>query len=391
MREITRLLRPSGEASFFLFGPRGTGKSTLMKSLYADALWIDFLNPKTARIYEARPETLYDFLEANQSSKLVVIDEVQKVPAVLSVVHDLIEQHRGWQFILTGSNARKIKRCGADLLAGRALNYIMHPFMASELRTAFNLQQALQFGLLPLIYSATNKELALQAYINLYLDAEIKMEGLTRNIGDFSRFLEAISFSHGDVVNVSNIARECGVNRKTTESYINILEDLLLIHKLPVFARKAKRELINNSKIYFFDAGIYNALRPRGILDQPEEIDGFGLEGLVLQHLLAWRDYSETKSQISFWRTRSKVEVDFIIYGENEFIALEVKNTKNVNLNDVKGLKSFLEDYPMAQAALLYRGKERIMYRGVLCIPVEDFLLNIFPNRPLSAAIDIRI
>ena len=165
----------------------------------------------------------------------------------------------------------------------------------------------------------------------------------------------------------------------------------MLIHKLPVFARKAKRELINNSKIYFFDAGIYNALRPRGILDQPEEIDGFGLEGLVLQHLLAWRDYSETKSQISFWRTRSKVEVDFIIYGENEFIALEVKNTKNVNLNDVKGLKSFLEDYPMAQAALLYRGKERIMYRGVLCIPVEDFLLNIFPNRPLSAAIDIRI
>jgi len=387
MRDITRLLAPRSY-SFFLFGPRGTGKSTLMRTLYPNALWIDFLNPQTERAYLARPEILYDYLEANKAGKQVVIDEVQKVPAVLSIVHDVIEKHQGWQFILTGSNARKIKRVGADLLAGRALNYTMYPFIASELGANFSLEQALNFGLIPLIYNAEDKNAALHAYISLYLNEEIKMEGLTRNIGDFSRFLEVISFSHGQVVNVSNIARECGVNRKTTENYICILEDLLLIHKLPVFTKKAKRELINNNKLYFFDAGVYNSLRPKGILDYPEELAGAGLEGLVLQHLLAWNDYSTNKCKISFWRTRSNVEVDFIIYGDTEFMAIEVKHTRNINNNDIKGLKSFLQDYPMAQAILLYRGKERLVYQGILCIPVETFLLKILPNKSLTTAIE---
>ncbi len=380
MTNIQRLFMPE-DLSFFLFGPRGTGKSTLVKACYPDALWIDFLNPKTERIYLARPETLYDYLEANHSYQRIVIDEVQKVPAVLSVVHAIMERQKNCKFILTGSNSRKIKREGGDLLSGRALHYHMHPFMASELGEKFNLEYALQFGLVPIIYNADNKELAIQSYIKLYLDEEIKAESLTRNISDFSRFLEVISFSHGNMVNVSNIARECEVNRKTTENYISILEDLLLIHKLPVFTKKAKRALVNNHKIYLFDAGIYNALRPRGMLEKQDEIDGFGLEGLVLQHLLAWRDYSLRKSQISFWCTRSHVEVDFVVYGENEFVAIEVKNTKNVNSKDIAGLKTFLEDYPMAQAVLLYRGKERIMHKGILCIPVQDFLIKLVPNQ----------
>ncbi len=386
MQEIKRLFSPS-TSSYFLFGPRGTGKSTLMNHLYPDALLINFLNPQTERIYEARPELLYDYIKANSTKKIIVIDEIQKVPKILSVVHDIIEMKLGIQFILTGSSARKIKRMEADMLAGRALNYFMHPFMASELGNKFDLTEALESGMLPLISGAENKDLALQAYVNLYLNEEIKMEGLTRNIGDFSRFLETISFSHGQILSVTNIARECSVNRKTTENYINILEDLLLLHKIPVFTKKAKRELINNHKIYLFDAGVYQALRPKGLLDKSQELSGHGLEGLVLQNLIAWKDYSHNNPMIYFWQTRSKVEVDFVIYSEDELVAIEVKNTNNINPKDVKSLKTFTEDYPMSIAICLYRGKERIIYNDILCIPVTEFLTNLIPNVPLTQII----
>ncbi len=387
MQEITRLFTPLN-TSYFLFGPRGTGKSTLMRRLYTDALWINFLNPQTEREYEARPEMLYDYVAANSNKQLIVIDEVQKVPKILSIVHDLIEQKTGKLFVLTGSSARKIKRMQGDMLAGRALSYYMHPFMASELGSDFNLQNALQFGMLPLIYQAEHKESALQAYISLYLNEEIKMEGLTRNIGDFSRFLEAISFSHGQIINISNIARDCSVNRKTTENYINILEDLLLLHRIPIFSKKSKRELINSDKIYLFDAGVYRALRPKRLLDVKTEIDGHGLEGLVLQHLIAWRDYSKRNPQIFFWQTRSKVEVDFVVYSEDELVAIEVKNTTNINFKDVKALKAFATDYEVAKTVLLYMGTDRIMYNNILCIPVAQFLAKLKPNVLLKDIID---
>jgi len=383
MQVITRLFHPT-KTSFFLFGPRGTGKSTLMRTIYQNALWVDFLNPKTERIYAANPELLYDYIDANKNYNTIIIDEVQKVPAVLNVVHDLMEQRKNLQFVLTGSSARKIKRTGENLLAGRALSYSMYPFMANELGAKFNLELALEYGLVPIIIASNNKEETIQAYINLYLKEEIQIEGLTRNIDDFARFLEAISFSHASLINVSNIARECLVKRKTVESYINILEDLLLIYKLPVFTKRAKRELVNNHKVYLFDSGIYNALRPKGLLDKREEIDGAGLEGLVLQHLKAWDDYNVKKSNVCFWRTSSGVEVNFVVYGEKNFFAIEVKNTKNINLQDTKSLKIFLQEYPEAKAVLLYRGEEKIIRQGILCIPIEQFLLDLKPGLSLT-------
>lgn len=392
MRDITRFFYShiNSKESFFLFGPRGTGKSTLVRKVFSNSIWIDFLDPETERTYRIAPNTLHNVLKANFSisnhSNVVVIDEVQKVPEILSIVHSLIEKKKGWKFILIGSSARKLKRSSADLLAGRALNYNMHTFMAAELQEDFDLERSLKYGMLPLISSAKDdkaKSEKIHAYISLYLKEEIQMEGLVRNIDNFARFLEAISFSHSSILNLSNISRECGVKRKTVENYITILEDLLLAYKISVFSKRAKRELINNHKFYLFDAGIYNFLRPKGSLDKPEEISGAGLEGLVFQHLKTWNDYSDNKCQIYFWRTRSGVEVDFIVYGEDTFISLEVKNSKKIHSQDVKPLKYFLKDYPTAQALLLYRGDNKIMHDDILCMPVDKFLLNLVPNKAI--------
>lgn len=369
--------------SFFLFGPRGTGKSTLVKACYPEALWIDLLDPETLRSYSARPERLFDIVRGSPEKNIVVIDEVQKVPSLLSVAHALIEEKKGLQFILTGSSSRKIKQAGADLLAGRALNRQLHPFVAAELGDAFSLEKALQVGLLPVLIGAPNPSDALQAYVGLYLKEEIQAEGLVRNLESFSRFLEIISFSHGAILNVTNIARECEVKRKTVENYIEILEDLLLAYKLPVFTKRAQREMSAHAKLYLFDAGVFRALRPKGPLDRVEEAEGVALEGLVAQHLQAWNDYSTEKHDLAFWRTRSGLEVDFVVYGARGFWAIEVKNSTKVHSIDTKSLEAFLVDYPMAKGILLYRGKERLQQKGILCLPVDEFLMAMRPDKIL--------
>ena len=372
------------EQSFFLFGPRGTGKSTLLRKHFADAIWVDLLKPENHRRYLAYPERLYELVKGNPDKRTIVIDEIQKVPALLSVVHSIVEEEKHRQFILTGSSARKLKRTGADLLAGRALKRVMHPFMAAELADKFNLATSLEEGLLPLLFHATVPMDVLHSYISLYLHEEIQAEGLVRNLESFTRFLEVISFSHGSILNLTNVARECEVKRKTVENYIEILEDLLLAFHLPVFSRRAKRELITHPKFYLFDAGVYAALRPRGVLDRPEEIAGTALEGLVAQHLRAWNDYSGNPCVLSFWRTRHGLEVDFIVYGKDYFWAIEVKNATQIYSQDLKSLKVFLQDYPMANAFLLYRGKERIKADGILCIPCDEFLLQLKPQQSIE-------
>ncbi len=256
----------------------------------------------------------------------------------------------------------------------------MHPFMAAELGTDFDLNDALKNGMIPLVKQAHNKSEKIASYISLYLKEEVQTEGLVRNIGDFARFLEVISFSHGSVINYSAVARECGVSRKIVDNYISILEDLLIGYLLPVFNRKAKRKLISHRKFYYFDSGVYYHLRPKGSLDHPQEINGISLEGLVLQHLRAWSDYSKDPVELSFWRTKSGVEVDFVIYGENYFFAIELKNSNKVNSKDLNGLRSFTQDYPACTLLLLYRGKDQIEIDYIICMPVEQFLLKLTPN-----------
>lgn len=371
------------DKSYFLLGARGTGKSTYLHEHYKDALWIDLLNPEDHRQYMAYPERLRDFIKSNLKIKKVVIDEIQRVPQLLPLVHAIIEEKRGYQFILTGSSSRKIKRTGSDLLAGRALHFVMHPFMAAELDNQFSLDKSLQYGLLPIVYMSNQPKDVLNAYVHLYLHEEIQAEGMVRQLDSFSRFLEAISFSHASILNITNVARECSVKRKSVENYINILEELLLAYQIPVFSRRAKRDLVNHPKFYLFDAGVFNILRPKGLIDNRDEIEGIALEGLVAQHLKAWADYSNKKHQIYYWKTRTGIEVDFIIYGEENFVALEVKNSKRIHPSDLKGLKTFLTDYPQAKAVLVYRGKDKLMIDDVLCLPIENFLKTIIPNEKL--------
>lgn len=255
--------------------------------------------------------------------------------------------------------------------------------MAKELGSLFSLDKALEYGLLPLVWAAENPVDVLSAYHGLYLKEEVQMEALVRNIGNFSRFLEAISFSHGSVLNISGVARECEVGRKTVEGYIDILEDLLLSFKVPIFKKRAKRALVEHPKFYFFDAGVFKSIRPKGPFDRTEELEGLVLEGLIAQHLKSWISYRRKDNALYYWRTRSGVEVDFVVYGEDGLWAIEVKNISKFNSMDLKALKSFKEDYPDSNLVFLYRGRERIKKADVLCLPCEDFLLQLCPEERL--------
>jgi predicted AAA+ superfamily ATPase len=380
--EFQRRFFTAPRQSFFLFGPRGTGKSTWLRQAMPAALFVDLLQPDVARELAARPERLTDLVRGDPRRSDVVIDEVQRVPELLSVVHFLIESKDRRRFVLTGSSARKLRRGGVDLLAGRAVLRTLHPFMASELER-FDLQAALTQGLLPLVVAADRPDDVLRAYASLYLDQEVRLEGWARNVGAFARFLEIISFSHASVLNVANVARECQVERKTIAAYVEVLEDLLLSFRVPVFTRRAKRETSTHPKFFLFDAGVFRSLRPKGPLDRPEEIDGAALEGLVAQHLRAWLAYRGDDAALYFWRTRSGVEVDFIVYGSAGFWAIEVKNTTRVRPEDVRGLESFGADYPQADLLFLYSGTTRERRGRIWVLPVGDFLMDVSPGRKL--------
>ena len=379
MDSASRFFSPPAD-HFFLLGPRGTGKTWWTRQRYPDALRVDLLEPAVLRELAARPERLREMAGARKKLKQIVIDEVQKLPELLEVVHAMIEEKAEIQFVLTGSSARKLRRGGVNLLGGRAANRSLHPFMAAELGETFELSKALKHGMLPVVLGGKDSNEILKAYNGLYLREEVQAEGLVRNVGSFSRFLEGISFSQAGVLNLAAVARECAVNRKTVEGYLEILGDLLLSFRLPVFNRRAKRALAGHPKFFFFDAGIFRANRPAGPLDSESEIDGAALEGLVAQHLRAWCDYSEGDHQLYYWQTKTRVEVDFVVYGASGLYALEVKNTDKVRRNDLKGLKAFGTDYPEAKRYLLYRGTERLLVDEILCLPCGDFLPELSPN-----------
>jgi predicted AAA+ superfamily ATPase len=340
------------------------------------------LDPETHRQLAARPERLIEIVSGNLEKKQIVVDEIQKLPELLEVVHLLIERKTGQQFILTGSSARKLRRHGVNLLGGRAVQHHLHPYMAAELGSRFKLETALRQGLLPVVWAADDPAAVLKAYNALYLREEVQMESLVRNVGSFARFLEAMSFSHGAVLNLSNVARDCQVSRKTVEGFVEILEDLLLGFRLPVFSKRAKRATASHPKFYYFDAGVFRANRPSGPLDAPQEIEGGVLEGLVAQHLRAWCDYSTGNHALFYWQTRSQVEVDFIVYGESGLYAVEVKNSSQVRPDDLRPLKTFGEDYPESRRYLLHRGRDRFESDGVLCLPCAEFLSRLKPNEP---------
>jgi predicted AAA+ superfamily ATPase len=380
MTLVPRYFKESGK-SYFLFGPRGTGKSTWLRKIHPEAAWIDLLDAGTYRSFIAYPERLEEYVELHRSKGVIIIDEIQRVPQLLAMVHKLIEKMPEVRFILTGSSARKIKQTGVDLLGGRAAMKKMHPFMASELGADFTIEKSLETGLVPLAWSSEQPAETVRGYIGLYLDQEIRAEGLIRKLDNFTRFLETLSFSHGHLLSVSDIARESQVKRTSVVGYIEILEDLLIAKRVPVFSRRAKRALVAHSKFYFFDCGVYRSIRPRGPLDRPEELLGQALEGLVYQHLQAWIDYGGLDMRLFFWRTRSGNEVDFIVYGSDCFWAIEVKNSSAIRRSDLGPLKTFTQDYPESIPFYLYRGREITKQDGVLCLPVETFLKKLDPTK----------
>ena len=378
---------PNG--SFFLFGPRGTGKTLWLSHQFPEAYTINLLEGDVRRTLMARPESLVDIVDANADKTTFIIDEIQRVPMLLDTVHDLIEKRRSLRFILTGSSARKLKRTdNVDLLGGRAVKCLCHPFLASEMGNDFTLDSALTLGMIPLVRYPIGQEseAVLKTYLDLYLQEEVVNEGIIRKLDVFSRFLETASLSHSTVLSASAIAREAGVKRSTVDAYFEILEEMLVCVKLPVFTKRAKREVIAHRKFYFFDAGVYRTLRPKGPLDRQEEIDGVALEGLVHQHLRAWLDYSGERNALYFWRTRAGLEVDFVIYTPSEFVAIEVKNSAKVKAEDLAGLKAFRDDYPECRTVLLNRGRQQTMIDGILVAPAERFLKELVPHKPLPDA-----
>jgi predicted AAA+ superfamily ATPase len=320
----------------------------------------------------ARPSRL-EAMVAGAATQGVVIDEVQKAPVLLDEVHRLIEE-RGWRFVLTGSSARKLKRTGANLLAGRALTLSMHPLTAVELGADFDIQRSLRHGHLPAAYAETDPEAFLRAYIGTYLKEEVQQEALVRNLPAFARFLETASFSQGAVLNIQKVASEAGVSRKTAASHFDLMEDLLLASRIEVFSRRARRRLVGHPKFYFYDAGVFRALRPRGPLDLEEEVGGVALETLVFQELRATNANLGLGYSLHYWRTVGGDEVDFVLYGERGLVAVEVKRSHRWNEKDLAPLESFRADYPMATCYFLYGGEREYTHGAVRILPVAAAL-----------------
>ncbi|MDP3790100.1 MAG: ATP-binding protein [Candidatus Omnitrophota bacterium] len=363
---------PPKAKSFFLFGPRGTGKTTWVKAAFPKAVYLDLLEAELFNDLLANPQRLENFIPKGVSD-WIIIDEVQRIPELLNEVHRLIEKCK-YKFILTGSSARKLRRKGFNLLGGRALTYSMHPLTAGELGKDFDLARSLKFGQLPSAYNESDPKKYLESYVKTYLEEEIRQEGLTRNLAAFSRFLEAASFSQGSVLNISSVAGECGVERKVVENYFTILEDLLLAYRIPVFTKRAKRRMIAHPKFYFFDVGVYRTLRPMGPLDIPEQAEGAAFETLLLQELLSVNDALSLGYTISYWRTAHNTEVDFVLYGDRGIRVFEVKRTGKVVKPMVNGLKHFLKDYPMAKAYFIYGGNRPMREGAVAVLPISDAL-----------------
>lgn len=366
-----RIFIPPKTQSYFLLGPRGTGKTNWVKTFYPKDTYIDLLEDETYRRLLTRPGSLSDFFPTASPSR-VVIDEVQRVPELLNEVHRLIEKSK-IQFVLTGSSARKLKKQGVNLLGGRALTHSMYPLTSREMGKDFNLEHALSHGMLPMAVTSKNPKRYLESYVKTYLKEEVEQEGLTRQLGSFARFLEIASFSQAALLSVSQIASDAQVNRKVVEDYFSILRDLMLSYELPVFSKRAKRELMTKRKFYFFDVGLYRTLRPKGPLDNNAELGGAAFETLCLQELIAVNHQLESGYGFFHWRTRKHEEIDLILYGENGFLAFEFKSSSRLRNEDFNALELFGEDYPQAQRYIVYGGNERRTHKGIKLLPAMDF------------------
>jgi len=359
-----------GNESAFLWGARQTGKSTLLKALFRDSRIFDLLQGDVYERFRREPGLLRQTLDQGENSSPVIIDEIQRLPELLNEVHWLIENN-GIRFILSGSSPRRILRSGGNLLGGRALRYELYPLSWSEIPD-FNLDRALNHGLLPKIYLSSNPQKLLSAYLGNYLKDEISTEARIRNVASFSSFLEAAAFSNGEMVNFTNIAAECGVTSPTVKEYFHILEDALIGRFLPSYRKKPKRRVILAPKFWFFDLGIAGFLLKRGKVWPGSEAFGKAFEHFIYQEIQSHRSYSDQNYDLHYWRTASGMEVDFIL-GEHE-AAIEVKSTSQANSRHMQGLRQFAEEYTVKHLILVSNDPIPRKVDGIDVLPWNMFL-----------------
>ena len=370
---LPRILK-APEQSFFLMGPRGSGKSTWLRATFPDAHVIDLLAEDTYQRLLASPGLFADELRALTSVRWVIVDEVQRLPGLLNEVHRFIEEKR-LRFVLCGSSARKLKRADVNLLAGRALRRSMHPFVPEELGAHFDLHETLRFGLLPIVWDSTAKSETLAAYAQLYLKEEIQAEALVRNLPGFARFLPLAALFHGQTVNVTNIAREAGVARTTVAGYLDILEETLLCFRLPAYEAKLRVRERKLPKWYWCDPGIVRAMKRATGGVAPEE-RGALFEGMVAQLLRAYKDYRGLCDDMYYWAPsgRSETEVDFLLVQGAELVAVEVKSGNTFAEGWCKGLRAIAQLEGLRRRIIVYpRGPVLRTKDGIEVIPFQHF------------------
>jgi predicted AAA+ superfamily ATPase len=362
--------------SCFFWGARQTGKTTWLKHMFSDSIYIDLLINSEFLRFSSNPDLLREIVEANNPVKPIIIDEVQRLPELLNEVHWLMV-NKGTRFILSGSSPRKIIRSGVNLLGGRALRFELYPLVSSEIKD-FNLRKVLNWGSLPRHYLSEKPKKLISAYIGSYLRDEIIAEAKLRNITAFTKFLESAAFSNGEIVNYSNIATDCAVSSVTVKEYFGILEDTLIGRFVNAYTRKPKRRIVSSPKFYFFDIGIANYLMRQYEVNERTEAYGKSLEHLIYLELFAYGKYNDLDYEITYWRTAAQTEVDFIV-GDCR-LAIEVKATDNVQNKHLKGLKQFAEDYNVERLIVVSKDKYHRKINNIEIMPIEMFLDELWSN-----------
>ena len=352
--------------SLFLLGPRQTGKTSLIRNTLRDAQVYDLLDTSVFLTLSQHPGRLGE--ELGPRDRIVVIDEIQRLPTLLNEVHRLIET-RSVRFLLTGSSARKLRRGGVNLLGGRARTKYLHPLTWKELGSRFDLARAVARGLLPSIYFSDDPQADLDAYAGLYLQQEIVAEGTTRNVPAFSRFLKVAALCNGTIVNFTNVANDAQVARTTVYEYFEILKDTLVLHELPAWRKTTTRKPLASSKYYFFDVGVVGALQGRTVRPGTPEF-GQAVETFLMHELGSYRDYSSGEA-LGYWRSTSGFEVDFII---GDHTAVEVKAKKNVSPQDFKSLRALAEEKRLKRYLCVCLEPRTRNVEGITILPIERFL-----------------
>ncbi len=366
--------------SFFLLGPRQTGKSTLLRASFPDALFFDLLDAQTFRSLAVSPALIGERARALRGRhRVVIVDEIQKMPELLDEIHRLMELEKSLRFILTGSSARKLRTRGRNLLGGRAGLVRMHPIVFTELGTVSPRRpwtDLLRWGGLPSVLDSETPKENLQAYVGLYLQEEIRAEGLARSIPNFSRFLETAAAMNGEILNYTKLGNDAQLSPRTVRDYFQILQDTLIGDLLPPFQRTRTRKAVTTEKFYFFDVGVTNALVERWALSPRTPEYGRVLEHLIERELRASIDYFRSDRHLFFWRSLSRIEVDFVVAeGQKPVVAIEVKASRSVSSQDLKGLRAFCEDWPRVRKIVVsLEPHPRTTEDRIEILPVEQFL-----------------